>query len=112
MARHVSIGRTFDAVLSTIVLIAAGVILWHRESSDVMRPTFPSVQELGGAPDAIVILAHGTFAPGAVWTQPGSPLVRALKEHFSGVRLMFHPFDWPGFFGGKFNNTHAHRYAA
>jgi hypothetical protein len=77
-----------------------------------MRPAFPTITELGGSPDAVIILAHGTFAIRAHWTRPESQLVRGLQAQFGGLRVMFQPFDWFGFFKGHFNNTHTHRAAA
>ena len=59
-----------------------------------------------------MVLIHGTFAPGAIWTHRDSPLIQKLQGHFAGIRVMFQPFDWPGLFGGRFNNSHFYRYAA
>jgi hypothetical protein len=43
-----------------------------------------------------ITLVHGTFAPGADWTQPGSPLRNKIAEEFEG-RVEFHSdFRWRG----------------
>ena len=42
-----------------------------------------------------VTLVHGTWAPGAPWTQEGSPLWRELKARF-GDSVAVDRFDWSG----------------
>jgi hypothetical protein len=42
-----------------------------------------------------ITLVHGTFAPNALWTKPGSVLRRYLREHIPG-RIKFHRFRWSG----------------
>lgn len=104
------------ALAILIVLGGATVlvpILRNRQTlADGQRSAFPTPEQLGGNPEAVIVLVHGTFAPRADWTAPEAPLVQAIKSHFKGLRVMFQPFDWPGFFGGRFNNTHLHRYGA
>jgi hypothetical protein len=57
------------------------------------------------SPQVIVTLIHGTFAPRAAWTRPGSPLRERLADHFR-VPIEFEHFDWTG------RNTNAARRSA
>ena len=50
----------------------------------------------------VVVLVHGTFAPGAEWTQPRSPLRESVRQA-SPSKVDFHSFEWNG------RNTHEAR---
>lgn len=47
------------------------------------------------SPTAIVTLIHGTFARGAPWTLPGSPLCEVLRSQL-GEGALLRRFDWSG----------------
>lgn len=57
------------------------------------------------AAGTIVTLVHGTFAPDAEWTKPGSELRRTIEASL-GQSVAFQTFAWSG------RNTHAARLAA
>ncbi|WP_263843382.1 esterase/lipase family protein [Roseobacter sinensis] len=65
--------------------------LWatRKAPNDVTEPRQPS--------DAVasVFLLHGTFARGAAWTQPGSPLRDAVMRGIGGP-VAFHTILWSG----------------
>lgn len=61
--------------------------------------------DLPDAPAAIVTLVHGTFAPFADWTQPGSALRTAIQDHAAGP-VAFRNLIWSG------RNTVKGRHAA
>jgi pimeloyl-ACP methyl ester carboxylesterase len=90
--------------------IAIGIFAFWPIDVKVGTTAFPN--DIGGEPDAIIILVHGTFSPDANWTQPTFPLVRAIESRFQGARVQFYRFDWWGLMGGSLNNTHFQRYAA
>jgi len=91
--------------------VIIGILALLPIEPNVDTLAFP--EDLGGAdPEAIVILVHGTFSPGADWTQPTSSIVHGIQRRFQGTRLQFYRFDWPGLFGGSLNNTHFQRYTA
>ncbi|QYK53517.1 MAG: hypothetical protein KF824_01180 [Fimbriimonadaceae bacterium] len=61
----------------------------------------------------IFILVHGTFAPDAAWCKPTSTICTTLTEHLSKeVKIQFIPFNWPGKYFRKFNNSHGDRLSA
>jgi hypothetical protein len=68
--------------------------------ADSQRPGHPAVCE------TIVVLVHGTFAPGAEWTRPFSPLVRAVQGAVDPNRTLVIPFGWSG------QNNHRERLGA
>jgi pimeloyl-ACP methyl ester carboxylesterase len=105
----VRIGRwfLFAFVFFWIIL---GIFALLPIKLNVETTAFP--RDIGGQPDVIVVLVHGTFSPRAEWTQPTSSLVRAIQNEFQDARLQFYRYDWPGLFGGSLNNTHFQRYAA
>lgn len=59
----------------------------------------------------VVVLVHGTFAPEAAWTQPGSRLRKMLSEQLGENLVHIEVFNWPGLFK-KFNNSHFARLKA
>lgn len=56
-------------------------------------------------PSLVVTLVHGTFAPDAPWTEPGSELCRELRDAL-GSGVVLERFRWSG------KNTHGARQAA
>jgi hypothetical protein len=61
-------------------------------------------------PAYVITLIHGTFAPNAAWTQPGSDLRKFLERRLGGPgRVQFEVFNWHGFLGTRFNNAHKYR---
>src|SRR5689334_10644852 len=91
--------------------VSIGILALLPITTNVDTLAFP--EDLGGGdPEAIVVLVHGTFSPGADWTQPTSAIVQAIQRRFQRTRLQFYRFDWPGLFGGSLNNTHFQRYTA
>jgi hypothetical protein len=101
-------------VVSAFLLLAVGIVVAAVLPKDLnfTATVHPPVGPTQGAPDTIVVLVHGTFAPRAEWTMPNSALVQAIRQHLDGVAIEFVRFEWDGYFGGTLNNTHFHRYAA
>jgi hypothetical protein len=61
----------------------------------------------------VITLVHGTFAPGAAWTQPGSRLREMIQAQLGGeCQVGFEVFNWSGFLGTRFNNGHRYRLRA
>jgi hypothetical protein len=77
-----------------------------------MSTSFPTESELGGPPNVVVVLVHGTFSDGDPWCRPNSELVRTIQDRFHDKRVLFHSFRWRGFFGTRLNNSHFYRYTA
>lgn len=99
----------FLLLLVFIGLLAVSLV----PSTLVTKSTaFPSNEALGGEPDAIVILVHGTFAPRAGWTQQNSLIVSTIQQRFDGIKVQFYQFDWAGSLFDASNNSHFHRFAA
>lgn len=55
---------------------------------------------------ATVLLVHGTAAPNAPWTQPGSPLRTEIESLAPPGEILCKPVGWSG------SNFHSHRIAA
>ena len=72
---------------------------------DVNVRVLSSTYELGGDPDEIIILVHGTFSPNADWTRPDSKFVKTIRDRLSIDRVQFIEFNWPGYIFGFQNNT-------
>jgi pimeloyl-ACP methyl ester carboxylesterase len=64
------------------------------------------------APDAVVILIHGTFAPDAEWVKKDSKMVQRLRCDLDTFKIAFCRFQWSGNVARWFNNSHLDRYAA
>jgi hypothetical protein len=63
-------------------------------------------------PSYVITLVHGTFAPNAKWTQPGSNIRRAIKTVLADAgHVRFESFVWLGLFGTRLNNGHTYRLA-
>lgn len=56
--------------------------------------------------NTVIILVHGTFAPGARWTRRFSPLVHAINASLDSDQTLVIPFGWSG------KNSHRERSAA
>ncbi|ACC75885.1 hypothetical protein PPMP20_17635 [Paraburkholderia phymatum] len=98
--------------VTLVILTASAVIRWSSEATTLFPTPFPSQTELGGTPDVIVILIHGTFSTDAEWMRPNSPFIKTVAQRFGNVRVMFQPFIWTGISGGRYNNTNFYRVTA
>ena len=99
------------ALLGLIALLLAMVlvtVLFSRVGD--AKPSF--FGRTTGEPARIVVLVHGTFAPNADWTEPGSTLVKAIRAAEPADDTLFVRFGWPGSIGGYQNNTNFIRYGA
>ena len=62
--------------------------------------------------ECVIVLVHGTFAPGASWTQDGSLFRKRISELLKTKKVRFERFDWTGRWPGplkKINNSHTIR---
>jgi pimeloyl-ACP methyl ester carboxylesterase len=64
------------------------------------------------APDAVVVLIHGTFAPEAEWMQKTSKIVQHLRSGLGRFKIAFCKFQWKGNVAHWLNNSHLDRYVA
>jgi len=95
--------------LIALLLAMALVTVFFARVGDA-KPSF--FGRTTGEPSRIVVLVHGTFAPNADWTEPGSTLVRAIRAAEPADNTLFVRFNWPGSIGGYQNNTNFVRYGA
>ncbi|MGZ2257697.1 esterase/lipase family protein [Roseobacter sp. A03A-229] len=88
------LGTPYVIAIAVVLIVQAVRLVrraWHTRK---MRTGIAEERPPTDA-DASVFLVHGTFARGAAWTQPGSPLRDAVARGVGGP-VAFHNILWSG----------------